>query len=526
MTARADEDRRLAWQRDPGLFARDALGLTLWAKQIEILCAIRDKKRVAVASCHESGKTFVASVAAIWGMLAHPLSVVVSTAPGNRQVQALLGAEIAARFVDMRKKVGGSEDAEIGVPMPTRTEWHMDAERYPKWYWTGFATSADTEQAHSTKFVGYHPEKGGWLFLIFDEAGGVGPPIWHAAEGLMSGRRTRHLAIGNPTDPTSEFAKCWRDPDWHKISISAFDCPNLQSGATDMGWGVTREYVDRMIRKYGEGSAPVESKVYGRFPSAPDDTLIGIGAVQAAIARAAPDCLHGVAHVSVGVDVARFGSDSTWIVVVCRKCQSILHAVERVGQDLMWTAGETIATARRFGLHESVSRQVAVDDTGLGGGVTDRMAEAGWRIDREDFGSGPRYEVTSDERFQNRRTELWWGIRDWVPFANLAGLSVPLQDQLLAELPCPKYRYRGDQTIALEPKADMKKRLGRSPDFADALALALAGRLRGAQGGFIAAFAASQSRSGASPRIGSPDRDPRMRGVPESARQSYMREWG
>jgi hypothetical protein len=466
------------WRADPARFASEALGLHLWAKQIEILEAMKRHRRVAVASCHESGKTFVASVAAMWGMVPHVNSIVVSTAPGNRQVQSLLGAEIAARFVDLRKTCGGAADSDLGgMPNPSLSGWSMDRSRYPKWYWIGFATSADQEQEHATKFVGFHPAENGWLTLIFDEACGIGPAIWHAAQGLMTSDRTRQLAIGNPTDSTGEFARCWRDPDWHKITISAFDCPNLQHGAQPGGWGVTREYVERMARKYGVESAAYQAKVLGQFPSAGTDTLISTGMVQRAIARAAVPCRHPDKDIGIGVDVARYGDDQTVFYVVCWACNAILEVRERGGQDLMWTAGETLALAVRWHLHREHARQISVDDTGLGGGVTDRLREQEWNVNGENFGGAPKREREDEERFRNRRTELWWHLREWVDeAASLSALGTEEQDQLFADLTTPKYKYDSDGTIALEPKADIKKRLSRSPDHGDALALAVASR--------------------------------------------------
>jgi phage terminase large subunit len=526
------QDPRAVWRADPERFAREALGASLWAKQIEILEAIRDHKRVAVASCHESGKTFVASVAAAWGLIPHRNSMVVSTAPGGRQVEQLLGAEISARYVDLRRTVGGAADADIGVPAPASTSWYIDRESFPKWFWIGFSTSADKDQEHATKFVGFHPADGGLLLLIFDEACGIGPAIWNAAEGIMSGPNVRHLAIGNPTDGTSEFAKCWRDPDWHKITISAFDCPNLQPGAPPGGWGVTREYVDRMARKFGVESAAYQAKVLGQFPTQATDTLIGTGDVQAALRRA-PDttCIHE-GHVGIGVDVARFGDAQTVLYAVCWRCNAILEVLERGGQDTMWTAGATLAMAARQRVEKLHASRISIDDTGVGGGVTDRLREQGWNVNAENFGAAPRCEVKDDERFLNRRTELWWRLRDWVQRAAAwLGLAVDVQDQLFADLTAPKYKYRSDGTIVLEGKDDIRKRLRRSPDHGDALALAVAWKASGSgsilaalgrQGG-SSAIARRPTAPGA--RIGDEDRTPGSGPLRVPAKQAYDDLW-
>src|SRR5262245_22246624 len=96
------------WRRDPVFFARSVLGIsTLWSKQRQILQALRKKRRVAVPSCHESGKTHVASVAAVHHLLSYQPSKVITTAPTNRQVKDLLWSEIRTRHADLRRTLGG-----------------------------------------------------------------------------------------------------------------------------------------------------------------------------------------------------------------------------------------------------------------------------------------------------------------------------------------------------------------------------------------------------------------------------------
>jgi hypothetical protein len=75
---------------------------------------------------------------------------------------------------------------------------------------------------------------------------------------------------------------------------------------------------------------------------------------------------------------------------------------------------------------------------------------------------------------------MWWKMREWVRGSgSLAGIGEEAYDQLLEDLTSPKYEQRSDGRIALEPKAHVKSRIGRSPDWGDALALALAPDLGG-----------------------------------------------
>lgn len=454
----AEQVRR--WRRDPRYFAESMLGVTsLWERQVEILEAIRDHRRVAVPSCHESGKTFVASVAAVWWLLSRQPSKVITTAPTQRQVKDLLWSEIRARHAGMLRTLGGDP----GLGVPNQTHWQIPGEA--DWFATGFATSADKASENATRLQGYHSPD---LLVILDEAGGIPREVWGATEGLLTSESARVLAIGNPASGT-EFERVCRSPDWHVMRISAMDCPNLREGAKQRPWGVTRKWVDEMRRRWGEGSVVFQSKVLGLFPENAVDTLLSIAEVERALARKPPE--ESKAGVSIGVDVARFGSDETVIYVV--RGGEVLHVESRSGQATTWTAGRVIALGREFELFAANAGRIAIDDTGVGGGVVDRLREQGWGVQAVNFGSAPRTNA-NELKFVNRRTELWWNLREWIRSdAALSTLNDDVKDALRADLCAPKYDMRSDGRIALEGKDRIRDRVGRSPDHGDALALAV-----------------------------------------------------
>lgn len=459
-TLEALRPRRALWREDPIAFIENGLGCdTLWEKQIEIARAVWKHRRVAVAACHASSKTFTAArIAWAWLAAFGPTAKVVTTAPSARQVRDLLWAEIRSAY--------------RGAPVPLGGDLlTMRWEASEDWFMTGFATSADRAQEHATKFQGYHSPH---LLLIFDEAAGIAREIWDAADGLMTGQHAHHLAIGNPTDPTGEFAKAFRSPDWHTIRIDAHDMPHIRR-REEHPYLASWSWVETMRRKWGESSPVYKAKVRGLFPDTADDTLISLQDVQLALAR--PALEYGAALAddgvrSIGVDVARFGSDLTCFYVVAG--DRILFAESVSGQDTMATTGRTIALANRFGITKEQAHLIAIDDTGVGGGVTDRLREQGWQVDAENFGE----RATDSETFRDRRTELWWGMREWIRSAALADCPDDIGQELLGDLTTPKYQQISDGRIKLEAKADMKKRLGHSPDHGDALALALAWRTR------------------------------------------------
>ena len=95
----------LRWRRDPPAFAREVLGVDLWAKQREILYSLRDNRRTAVPACHESGKTFVAACAVVHHLVCWQPSKIITTAPTQRQVEKLLWGNIGDLKARMERRL-------------------------------------------------------------------------------------------------------------------------------------------------------------------------------------------------------------------------------------------------------------------------------------------------------------------------------------------------------------------------------------------------------------------------------------
>ena len=140
----------------------------------------------------------------------------------------------------------------------------------------------------------------------------------------------------------------------------------------------------------------------------------------------------------------------------------------------MFTAGRVAEVAQQHAIFKGNAGRIAVDDTWVGGGVVDLLRAQGWPVNAVNFGEKPKCDP--DQHF-NRRTELWTVMRDWSrDEASLADLSQSVRQELEGDVTTVKYKFRPDGKRALEPKEDLKKRIGRSPDYGDALTLALAWR--------------------------------------------------
>jgi phage terminase large subunit len=160
------------------------------------------------------------------------------------------------------------------------------------------------------------------------------------------------------------------------------------------------------------------------------------------------------APVEIGVDVARFGDDQT--VIVRRQGNKVVCMEKYSGMDTQETARRTWDIAGR-----DDQIKIKVDDSGVGGGVTDKLRDLGAYVVPVLNGS-PAYDK---ERFTTCADEQWFGLP-------IDAIDIPDDNDLMAELSGRQYQYTTKDQRKIESKADFKKRYGHSPDTADALLLA------------------------------------------------------
>jgi len=171
----------------------------------------------------------------------------------------------------------------------------------------------------------------------------------------------------------------------------------------------------------------------------------------------------------LGLDVARYGDDST--VCYVRRGNKILGKRKLQGKSSLPVAEMVV---RLLSLHRKNSRDqiiVNVDATGLGSGAVDMLNLLTQKIPgvevREIYFGG---KATQSDRYKNAVTEMYFNIRD-----NIEMISLLENDsELLPELCKRKYSVdqRSQGVFQIEKKDDFKKRVGKSPDNADALVLA------------------------------------------------------
>lgn len=459
---------------DPAGYARDVLGVSWWTKQVEIAEALCRHRRVLVRAAHSIGKTHLTGGIVNWHYDTFDPGITITTAPTERQVNDLLWKEIR---VQRHGRPGL-------MPKAARME------SAPDHYAVGF-TARDVNA-----FQGTHEER---LLIIFDEAVGVAAEFWEGAEAMLtSGAHNRLLAIYNPTDTASAAYAAELLDDVHVVQISALEHPNvlaeLAGAPLPYPKAVRLSWVNERVERWctpvdavtataediewppGSGSwhkpGPLfEGRVMGRWPS----QAVGSVWSEAAFVAACHARLDEPEDVAceIGCDVARQGDDNT-VIHVRRGSVALVHESHN-GWDTVRTAGRLMELARWAGERCGIDgRRVAikVDDDGVGGGVTDVLRAEEWAA--RPVGAGTL--ATDVEGYPNRRSELWFVVADRARRGELDLSRLPAETllELRRQLMAPVWKVDSQGRRVVEPKDMTKRRLGRSPDDADALNLAFA----------------------------------------------------
>jgi hypothetical protein len=453
LLAEYDADR---WLADPAAWVVETLREEVWSKQAEVLASVRDNRRTAVKSCHGVGKSHIAARAAAWWLAAHPAgeAFIVTTAPTFPQVRAILW-----RYIRQAHRKG---------TLPGRvnqTEWLIDDEIVGY----GRKPADHDEQA----FQGIHAR---YVLVIIDEACGVPEQLWIAADSLTTNDDCRILAIGNPDDPGAYFRRACDSPLWHSIRISAFDSPNLSGEPISENLSrllISRGWVEEKLVEWGEDSPVYISKVLGEFPSDDPNAVVRYtDLIRCKQERAVPYKPDELLPVELGVDVGG-GGDETVIrerlgVRLGRTWKNRSDRPEDLAPEIIKAIVLVEPTA------------VKVDSNGIGWGVIgelrnrQRHADPGsplakCRIVPVNFGEG----AGRPDKYANRRAEVWWEVGRLAAEQGAVDLSAGENvDALIAQLVAPTWDTDTKDRIRIETKDDVRKRLGRSPDDADAYLLA------------------------------------------------------
>jgi len=451
-----DEDQKRLLQlfaqcRDnPVLFAERILGVRLWSKQRDIVNAIARHDRVAVKSGHKVGKTRLCAIVALWFASMRPSGRVIMTSSSARQVRNILWREVKQlhNASVLLKQLGGvcHDDPNSGLKFPNGAEV------------LGFSTDEPEKMAGLS---------GEYMLFIVDEASGVPEEIFEAIEGNRAGG-AKLVMISNPTRTSGTFYNAFRDPVvkglWKTFSISSEASPNV-TGEVRIPGLATKEWIDEKRIEWGPDylKSPLYLvRVMGEFPSSGDRNIVSVTLAETAMAR---DRSNMQGPLSCGLDPSGEGSDES-VLCIRRGTHAVRFATWKKLDSFQLTERviSTITEMRQGDEHVTLN----VDSIGIGAGVYQalrRFAPSWLNVQ----GVKSSYASNRPNQFALLRDELWWNLGQWLK----DGGTLPRDPKLETELVAVEFDLDGKGRIKVESKKELKKRIGRSPDRADALALAI-----------------------------------------------------
>lgn len=512
-------DDEKSYRRRPVEWCDAKPGHQLHKMQRDIAESVRDNRYTAVHSAHEIGKSLVAADLIAWWIDVHPPgeAFVVSTAPTAQQVSAVLWREIGKTH-----KLGNLPGRINRSPIPS---WYLGDElvgygRKPSDYeesaFNGIharyvlvvideacgvvkhlynAIRSLVANEHSRVLAIGNPDDPGSHFKEICEP----DSIWNVIhlDALRTPNFTRDIVIGddeaNPRYPlTAALMEAERipysvekiRPDLRDVLVSPLYC---EESLTD--WcGVPKNAADtmekdellRLVASRAADSPIFTSKVRGLFPSATRTGVIPLGWIELAIGRwkdwvdagAKVDAVPNPTRRVVGIDVAYGGMDET--VLAIRFGDAITKLTRYRNADTIETAEHAVPY-----LAETGSLAV-VDVIGIGAGVYDSLRR--WRQDSTErnhhlatvipfnaSAKSDRPDIIGQFKFANARAAAWWKMRQLLDPSRGSTVMLPDDDRMKAELSTVKYKHLAGGIIQIESKDDIRKRLGRSTDAADAV---------------------------------------------------------
>lgn len=440
------------YRKEPVRFGGEVLGIDPWARQAELLEAVRDYRRVAVRSCNKAGKSEACAIAALWFYCCFPDARVVLTATTARQVDGILWRAIRKLVQRAKFRIDGEPGvlARTGLKAPDFREI------------IGF-TAREAEAVAGVS--------GANILYIADEASGIDDALFEAIDGNLAGGG-RIIMISNPTRTEGRFFEAFRSREKHfkTIHISALETPNVVSGKTLIPGMATREWVEEMAAEYGEDSPFYRVRVLGEFVEREEGKVLSFEALTASQKRWEEAPNDG--RLVIGIDPAGEGETGDETAMAVRRGQKILSVTGWRGL----TEDGIVAHLLGVFLEHKQKSEIPVV-------IVDKLGPVGERVFRALVNAAEQHKrafevygvrasdkaMREPQNYDRMRDELWANLVRWVR----EGGALPPDTKLERELHGPEWETQVSGRLKVTSKEDLRKTLGRSPDRADAVCLAV-----------------------------------------------------
>jgi len=429
----------------PDIWQRDTLidiGKQVAARGFDGVTPV-DPIREATASGHGIGKSALTAWLILWIMSTRPYAKGIVTANTSDQLRTKTWGElgkwrsrcIIGHWFEYNNGRGSMSLYHQSWP----ESWRVDAQT--------------CREENSEAFAGLHSANS-TPFYLFDEASAVPDKIWEVAEGGLTDGEPMFFVFGNPTRNTGKFRECFTRQK-HRWSTRQIDSRTAKM--------TNKKLIEEWRRDWGEDSDFFRVRVLGRFPRAGDMQFMSSDDVAAAMKRG-PGRYLGDDPLICGIDLARGGDDNCMIQFrrgQDAKSEKVYRIPGEKSRDSMVVAAKIADVLDRH------KPDVTFLDVGsMGGPIGDRLRQLGYHV--IDIGFG--HKASDEKRYANKTAEMGARCREWI----INGGSIPDDSQLETELTSREFGHDDKDRLVLQRKKDMKKLIGVSPDWADALYLTFA----------------------------------------------------
>lgn len=433
------------WWNHPAQMVEELFKVTPDAWQEKVLEAFPHRQRVAMPAAKGPGKSTVLSWIGWNYLLTRPHPKIGATSSTATNLADGLWTEMAKwqNKSDLLKSTFTWTKTRIFANQHPET-WFMAAKSWSK--------TADANEQSNT-LAGFHAD---YVLFLLDETGAMPRAILVTAEGAIAGCIEAHIVqAGNPTSREGAlYHACHVARDlWLVVRITG-DPDDPQRSPR-----IPIEYALEQIKQYGRDNPWVKCNIFGEFPPSSLNALIGDDELAEAAKRYYREHELTDAARVLSADVARFGDDSSPLA----RRQGLQMWPFKVFRNL--TAPQGAAVVNRE-WDEWKADACFIDETGgFGAGWIDCLRPLG----KSPIGVQFAGQAHNPARYVNKRAEMAFDMIDWIK----RGGAIPDDPRFISACAQTTYTFQGDRFI-LEPKEDIKAKLGFSPDEFDAAMIGFA----------------------------------------------------
>ena len=430
------------------------------------------KKWVAIEGATGTSKTFYAACAKLWFLENFEDSMVVTTAPKKDQLELHIWKETSRLYPRFGRGKLMTLELRMAPDLPGDQGWKA----------IGFVAGVKAEEVGQSarRAQGFHGQD---MLIIVEETPGVAEAVLTALENTSVAPNNLILALGNPDHQLDALHKFSQLKRVVPITISAFDHPNVVlKDPTYMPGAQTEEGLINMLDRLKSKDNPMYlSRARGISPKQAKEALIRYEWILKAVERwrkfadedgnIKPESIVGMR--ALGVDVAN--SEDGDRGAIARGKGSVLLEVEEFPCPNANRLGEEVDNEIKS--LTIAPSYVGIDGIGVGAGAVNELKRLGSDVldiqsaespidlyGREEEGKESGLKLV--ETFDNLRSQMWWQLR--LDLEDRASdLCLPYDESLFADLMTPKWTTRSGK-IVVQPKEEIRKKLGRSPNKGDA----------------------------------------------------------